>query len=425
MKQKRKLTTSLMLLGITPLIEFGLLVLVITSGIIYAGLRDEVHYSLGVMADATRQAYDILYPGDYSEENGILEKGGADVREWLEMMDARKKITGADYTLFYGDTRYITTIKREDGRRVDGTKATQKVVDTVLLKNETYFSDKVMINKEPYFGFYAPITNSDGTVVCMFFTGRPRAEVMKSINHNILVVCFLEIATLLLVIAAIVLFSRRLIYALHKTESFLGKVAQGDLAAEIDPYVLTRTDEIGEMGRFAVMLQKSIIVLVGRDPLTGLGNRRSCDTVLGNLTKDAARDQDRFTIVMSDIDFFKRVNDAYGHQAGDETLKMIASLMKEHIEHLGFVFRWGGEEFLLIYEDMGEEEAREHLTKLQEEIRSAHVLWNDAVIQVTMTFGMAEYHGGESEESLIHLADERLYTGKNQGRDRIVGEKEA
>lgn len=421
MRKRIKLTTRLMVLGIVPLLLFGMLVLVITSDIIYGSLRDEVQYSLGILSDATRQAYDLLYPGDYSEDDGILRKGGQDVNEWIQVMDARKKITGADYTLFYGDTRYLTTIRRADGSRVCGTKANQTVIDKVLIKGEPYFSDKILINDEPYFGYYIPIENSDGRIVCMFFTGRPRVDVMEEINRNILTVCLLEVLTMLLMVSAIVLFSRRLIFALHETEAFLEKVSKGDLSAEIDPYVLRRTDEIGEMGRFAVMLEKSIETLVGRDPLTKLGNRRSCDVVLHNLIEDADRGQKIFSVVMSDIDFFKRVNDEYGHQAGDETLKTIARLMKTHIEHLGFVFRWGGEEFLLIYEGMEEDEAKAHLRRLQEEIRTAVIEWEDKKIQITMTFGMVDYYRGADKESLIRMADENLYTGKRQGRDRIVG----
>lgn len=421
---KTKLTMSLTLLGSIPLLGFGLVVIIMTTGSIYSGLRDEVHHSLEVLSETTVQEYNHMYPGDYREENGIVKKGDTDISDWILMLDERKKFTGTDYTLFYGDTRYLTTIRNTDGNRVNGTEAPQVVIEKVFGEKENFFSDKIGINGDLYFGFYTPLTNADGTVVGMFFSGRPRTDVMDSIGQNILMVCGLEIATMMIVIAVTGHFSKRLIYALRKTETFLGKVAQGDLAAEIDPYVLKRTDEIGEMGRFAVILQKAIIELVGKDTLTGLGNRRSCDNTLANLAANAKRGKCIFTVVMSDIDYFKRVNDKYGHQAGDETLKMIAELLKNHVEHLGFVFRWGGEEFLIIYEDMGEKEARTHLERLQEEIRAMSVPWKENEIRVTMTFGMAECHGKEAPQALICKADENLYKGKQQGRDRIVGTRE-
>lgn len=422
--KEEKLTTSMLLLSIIPLLGFGLLILLITSNIIYNALKDEVSYSLEVLTDATYQAYQALYPGDYEEKNGILEKGGIDISQRHSFVDERKRLTEVDYTLFYGDTRYLTTILNEDGSRAVGTAAEKEVVRTVIEQNEPYFSDTVLVNGKQYFGYYMPVENSDGTVVGMVFAGKPRDEIIKKINHNIFIVCLLEIATMLVMIAAIRPYSKRLVYALHKTEKFLGEVAQGDLTAKIDPYVLKRKDEIGEMGRFAVMLQESIVDLVGKDPLTGLGNRRNCDIVLQNLTASKGKSARIFTVVMADIDHFKCVNDTYGHQAGDETLKIAARLMKEHMEHLGFVFRWGGEEFLLIYEDMGEEESRRHLKRLQEEIRAVAVPWKNENIHITMTFGMADYAKEKTPEKLVSLADKNLYQGKNQGRDRIVGTEE-
>ena len=127
-----------------------------------------------------------------------------------------------------------------------------------------------------------------------------------------------------------------------------------------------------------------------------------------------------FVIVMADIDYFKKVNDTYGHQAGDEVLKTIADTFRAHMLHHGFVFRWGGEEFLLIYEDMAKEAVCAHLGQLQNEIRSLRIPWEKEEIRVTMTFGVADFEGENKPEELVRRADENLYRGKHGGRDRIV-----
>lgn len=418
---KRKIKTSLLALSIGPLVGFGLAALMITSGIIYNSLESEVEYGLKVLLHTAYEAYDLGYPGDYNMQDGVVRKGDMILSQQEKIVDGIKERTGADATLFYGSVRSLTTIKNPDGTRAVGSEADDEVVETVLINGEEYFSDDVLVNGVQYFGYYMPLTNENGTIAGMAFVGKPRREVMEKIERNIFIVCILALGTLAIVIVIVSHFSRSLIYSLNKTEQFLGKIAEGDLTAKIDPYVLERQDELGEMGRFAVVLQESIVDLVGRDPLTGLSNRRSCDIVLKSLEKTNCRRGTAFTIVMSDIDFFKKVNDTYGHQAGDEILKNIAELMKEHMEHLGFVFRWGGEEFLLIYEDMGEQETTEYLRKLQSQIHSSETLWNGKKIKITMTFGMAEFDEDKSPEELIQLADEHLYYGKKTGRDKIVG----
>lgn len=423
-QKRKKLTTSMLLLAIMPLLCFGVIILCITSHIIYDGLKDEIQYSLTMLADSSYQAYDILYPGDYTGENNAVKKGDVSVEQTQSFIDERKKLTGVDYTLFYGNVRSITTVESLDGTRAMGTTADNQVTKTVLVEHNTFFSDKVSVDGQLYFGYYEPIKNADDTVVGMIFAGKPRSIVMKSINRNIFMVCGLGMIILSITLAAIMHFSRRLIYALHKTESYLGQVAQGDLNAKLDSYVLERRDEIGEMGRFAVMLQKSIVELVGKDPLTELGNRRSCDTVLRNLTNGEAKKEQLFTVVMADIDFFKRVNDKHGHQAGDEVLKTIARIFGEHMEHLGFVFRWGGEEFLLVYEAMDEDRTRAHLVELQEQIRKSYVFWEGERIHITLTFGMADNSREKVPEHLVQMADENLYRGKNSGRDIIIGTKD-
>ena len=126
--------------------------------------------------------------------------------------------------------------------------------------------------------------------------------------------------------------------------------------------------KLGDMGRFAVMMKESLSDLVGKDPLTGLHNRHSCDVVLASLIQRVKQKNTSFAVAMGDVDFFKYVNDTYGHQAGDETLRQLAKVISIHMEHLGFVFRWGGEEFVLIYEDMDRYQAFKHLEILQEQI---------------------------------------------------------
>ena len=139
----------------------------------------------------------------------------------------------------------------------------------------------------------------------------------------------------------LIIIVKKRFFALNTTKHFLGAVANGDLTTEIDPYVLQRHDEIGDMGRFAVMMKESLSDLVGKDPLTGLHNRHSCDVVLASLIQRVKQKNTSFAVAMGDVDFFKYVNDTYGHQAGDETYVNLLKLFRP-IWNTWDCIRWGG-----------------------------------------------------------------------------------
>ena len=362
----------------------------------------------------------MQYPGDYYLNNNHLYKGTEDIQNDFNLVDLIKNNTGVDATLFYQDKRILTTIRQEDGKRVVDTIAPDEVIETVLNNDKEFFSDSVVINDSSYFGFYMPVKNTDQHVVGMLFMGRPRADVMNHIMHNIYLVSLSIVTIMIIAIIVSYYYSKKTIFALNTTKHFLGAVANGDLTTEIDPYVLQRHDEIGDMGRFAVMMKESLSDLVGKDPLTGLHNRHSCDVVLASLIQRVKQKNTSFAVAMGDVDFFKYVNDTYGHQAGDETLRQLAKVISIHMEHLGFVFRWGGEEFVLIYEDMDRYQAFKHLEILQEQIDQESIYWKDDKVKITMTFGLADSNEYNDLDELINLIDDNLYRGKKEGRNRIV-----
>lgn len=420
-KQKhRNLTVSLTGLSVVPLLILGVVSILMTSFFVYNSMRGEVEAGLRVLTASSCELYDLLYPGDYEVRDGVVVKGDTAVGSGVSITDYVKKISRADATLFYGDTRVLTSIRSADGSRAVGTRADEVVAEHVLGQGEAYFSDRVEVNGTAYFGYYEPLRNSDGTVVGMMFAGRPRSQVMEKVWESIRRISCVILVVLAATGLASLLYGRRIIFSIHKTEEFLGKVAGGDITADIDPYLLRRTDELGEMGRFAKQLQTSITDLVGRDPLTGMYNRRSCSAALENAMEEYRRRGSYFSIAIGDIDHFKWVNDTFGHQAGDTILKKLSMILTSHMERRGFVFRWGGEEFLFIYEGMDKVKAAEALAGLQQDIHMGGLCYEGQQVRAAMTFGLADCRESEDLDSLIRLADERMYCGKKNGRDRIV-----
>ena len=152
------------------------------------------------------------------------------------------------------------------------------------------------------------------------------------------------------------------------------------------------------------------------DKLTGLYNRYQLDTEGYIKFTRAKRQSANLTIVMIDIDFFKAVNDSYGHTIGDEVLKAVAHVLNANRRVEDFVVRYGGEEFLILYEECDKLNAKIKANALREMIETLH----PAGISITASFGVASL--GQKHISLDNLlkdADEALYRAKKNGRNRV------
>lgn len=164
--------------------------------------------------------------------------------------------------------------------------------------------------------------------------------------------------------------------------------------------------------------EAQILELSLTDPLTGVGNRRRLEQSLVTEISRAVRSGHKLCAFMADIDHFKRVNDSYGHEAGDSVLKSFAALLRDHTRPTDIVTRYGGEEFAVLMPNCNLTGA----VALSERIRSlaAAATIEPLPAPVTASFGVVELQADESAESLIRRADEALYKAKQSGRNRVV-----
>jgi diguanylate cyclase (GGDEF)-like protein len=160
--------------------------------------------------------------------------------------------------------------------------------------------------------------------------------------------------------------------------------------------------------------------LATRDPLTGLYNRRFLDASLPREFARAQRDGAPISVVMLDLDHFKKVNDQYSHAAGDEVLKTLSTLLKSGARDSDMVCRYGGEEFVAIMPGMTAEQALERVEIWRKKLEETRVHFGSFSIGVTFSAGIAVFPlHGESPEQLMNRADEMLYRSKEDGRNRI------
>lgn len=155
------------------------------------------------------------------------------------------------------------------------------------------------------------------------------------------------------------------------------------------------------------------------DPLTMLPNRAAYDEKIAAEFERWKRYQQFFSVVVCDLDFFKKVNDTYGHLAGDKVLRLVANILTNKCRSTDFVTRFGGEEFVILMPSTTSEEAAQAVDKIRHSIENSPFNFHGKSVTITMSFGVAEIDDADSIESLFERADKALYTAKKNGRNRV------
>lgn len=168
-------------------------------------------------------------------------------------------------------------------------------------------------------------------------------------------------------------------------------------------------------------LRAELLARSVRDPLTGLFNRRYLEETLTREVDRARRRKTALTVAMTDLDHFKRLNDTWGHEAGDQVLKLFADLLRAHFRTQDVLCRYGGEEFALIFPDCSTDQALSRAASLLAALRASRLAYGeDAIGGITASMGIAGYpRQGASPEALLRQADHALYEAKRAGRDRV------
>ena len=217
-----------------------------------------------------------------------------------------------DITLYYKDTRILTTIRNNNKERIVGTGAPQKVISEVYQTGESHFYNKVVVNGSSYFAYYSPLYNSDGSVVGMIFVGKPCEHVDAAIQRSIYPLVVADVIAMAVISICLFLYMRNLASSLMQLDNFLADVAVGNLNAKLPHNITERNDELGDIGRLALSMQSSLRSIIEKDTLTQLLNRRSADRKLNQIIQKYQKTQTPFCLAIGDIDFFKKVNDTYG-----------------------------------------------------------------------------------------------------------------
>jgi len=159
------------------------------------------------------------------------------------------------------------------------------------------------------------------------------------------------------------------------------------------------------------------------DALTGLANRKRFDESMRKARRDAELQGDDFSLILCDIDHFKRFNDTWGHQTGDQIIRFVAACLSRFAKDTHVVARYGGEEYAIVMPKTTIGEAASVAEKIRATVESKRLLrksTNEDLGHITVSMGVSQHASGESVESLIERADTNLYKSKQTGRNRVT-----
>jgi diguanylate cyclase len=164
---------------------------------------------------------------------------------------------------------------------------------------------------------------------------------------------------------------------------------------------------------------------VREDQLTGAYNRRGLAEHFEREISRAERTNQPLCLALIDVDNFKQLNDRYGHLAGDDALKYLVDVIRQHSRATDVVARFGGEEFVILLPDTSPDDARHNLQRLQREMTKTFFLANNDRLVITFSAGVAKWHLGERDTDVIERADRAMYQAKLAGKNRVISAEHA
>ena len=166
-------------------------------------------------------------------------------------------------------------------------------------------------------------------------------------------------------------------------------------------------------------LEQDLISQVHHDELTGVTNRRRFQELARQRMRQAEAVGQPLSLLLLDVDYFKQINDTYGHLRGDEVLKALARVCRNHMDAEEVLARVGGEEFAMLLPEMDRDAARRQAERIRASVWNAPVVLADAAIHVSISIGVAQWRPGDSVAELLGRADQALQVAKYKGRDRV------
>lgn len=247
-KNKMKLPFGVLLVMLTmlPMVLLSAVNFVMSTSKLKSSLEDSNRQAVESVCFSLMETYDTLYEGNWSMVNGNLYKGANYVGHTQDLLNRFLEEKNLNVTLFFGDTRVLTTLKDANGDYIVGTQADEKVSSQVLAGNG-YFNENLVVNGVPSYVAYEPLRNMDGSVAGMVFVGYPRSVAQKAINSAILQLIIGTVIVLGVILVIVIILVRVIVRAMTNLTGAVTKLGSGDLNVELHVDALNQQNEIGAL----------------------------------------------------------------------------------------------------------------------------------------------------------------------------------
>lgn len=258
-----KMQSKIMAIALFPLVVLGIATILIGNMRISEVVTAVIENGLKASAVSISDTLSYVGEGDYQLKEDQLYKGDFNISEAVEIADDIKKAADTDITIFYGDTRYMTSVVDDQGNRVIGTKAGNLIIEKVLNGGEEYFSTDVNVEGQDYYGYYFPLYE-DGTtnIVGMIFAGMPQADAKAQIIRIISLIAGIMLVLLIVCGFTTFIVVRRIIKSLQLGADALDQVAKGKLNIELNERALKRKDEVGHISNAIMQLKMELTEII-------------------------------------------------------------------------------------------------------------------------------------------------------------------
>ncbi|MDE7183626.1 MAG: methyl-accepting chemotaxis protein, partial [Lachnospiraceae bacterium] len=260
-----KLKEKILALALVPVLVLGITMFLVAADRIANGIYDAAYNGMQATTLAVRDIFEEGKSGAYHmDEQGMLWKGDTfNISQATNIVDHIKENTGIDVTIFWGSTRILTSIVNERGERQINTQASAEVAERVLQNGETYYDRNIEILGQNYIVSYTPLYQENSKeIIGMIFLGTPQ-QTVSVIIHKIRTQFLIIILCMLLFVTVIAYtLINRIVTALKKNMELLDSISNGDLQIEVQPNLLKRKDEIGDLAKNILNLTGALRTIV-------------------------------------------------------------------------------------------------------------------------------------------------------------------
>ena len=258
-----KLQSKILAMALLPLIILGAATLAVSNIEINAVVTDSIENGLRASAHSVSDTLSYVDEGEYFVDGDILYKGEFNITDATMIADDLRNSADTDITVFFGDTRYMTSVIDDSGNRVLYTQAGAAIIEKVLKGGQEHFATNVDVVGQKYFAYYMPLYAPDGsTIVGMVFAGMPQADAEGQINAIIGIVAGMVIGVIVVVAIIVFIAVLQMVKALREGTEALEKLSEGKLNVDLSEKVLKRKDELGIIGRAIQKLKEELTGII-------------------------------------------------------------------------------------------------------------------------------------------------------------------